>query len=54
MTRSSRQQKEYSIEKFLIEKYGTNYIGEINNSERTSFCIAAFEFVGRKIQENWT
>jgi len=54
MSRSSRQQKEYSIEKFLIEKYGTNYIGEINNSERTNFCIAAFEFVGRKIKENWT
>ncbi len=49
MSRSSKQQKEYSIEKFLIEKYGTNYIGEINNSERKNFCIAAFEFVGKKI-----
>ena len=54
MTKSSRQQREHLIEKFLIEKYGTKYIGEINNSARTNFCIAAFDFVGRKIEENWT
>ena len=35
MTRSSRQQKEYSIEKFLIEKYGTN--DEVSTTHRELF-----------------
>lgn len=50
----SRDKRRELIAKYMLKKFSTKFIGEINKHDRTEFCRDVFRYVGRNIRKDWT